>query len=188
MHRIRSGVVAVAGICSVLGCADAVSEALPQSVRACMGETDDARRLACFDRETARLIDKPAPVAASAPATPAAAAASAPAQQAAAPARPQEMSDEEKFGYRGNLARKDVDRRKTEAEGVEQLTAKVVEVSAAPHGEFVAKLDNGQVWQQKLIDRVRVRVGDEVTIRRASFGSFMLVTPTGKSTRVARIE
>jgi hypothetical protein len=35
-------------------------EALPESVQACRGETDDARRLACFDRETARYLAAPA--------------------------------------------------------------------------------------------------------------------------------
>jgi hypothetical protein len=185
MYRIRSAAVALAGLWSALSFADAVSDTLPASVRACMAERDDARRLACFDRETARLTDSPAasgPSASSAAATPVAA-------TAAASAAPPAPSDEQKFGYRGNLARADVDKRKAQDQQIEQVTAKVVEVSARPHGQFVVKLDNGQAWEQKMAERsVRLKVGDEVTIRRASFGSFMLVTPTGKSTRVARVE
>jgi hypothetical protein len=192
MNRVRSGAVMLAGMWSAVAFVDAVGDTLPPSVRACMAERDDARRLSCFDRETARLT-QPAEAstarAPDAPATPApAAAAPSAAAPKATPAAPA-PSEEEKFGYRGSLAREEVDRRKAEEEKLEQLTAKVVEVSALPHGQFVAKLDNGQAWQQKMIDRsVRVKVGDQVTIRRASFGSFMLVTATGKSTRVSRVE
>jgi len=192
MNRVRSGAVVLVGMWSALSFAGAVGDTLPSNLRACMGERDDARRLSCFDRETARLAQPEEATTArapDAPATPApsAAAASAPAPQAT-PAAPA-PSGEEKFGYRGSLAREEVDRRKAEEEKLDELTAKVVEVSALPHGQFVAKLDNGQVWQQKMIDRsVRLKVGDQVTIRRASFGSFMLVTATGKSTRVSRAE
>ncbi|MGH8185448.1 MAG: hypothetical protein ACREUC_02705 [Steroidobacteraceae bacterium] len=191
MNRIRCGAVVLAGMWSTFSFADAAGDTLPPSLRACMGERDDARRLSCFDRETARLTQPEATTAraSEAPATPApsSAAASAPAPKAA-PATPA-ISDEEKFGYRGGLAREEVDRRKAEEEKLDQVTAKVAELSALPHGQFVATLDNGQIWQQKLIDRsVRLKIGDEVTIRRASFGSFMLVTASGKSTRVARVE
>jgi hypothetical protein len=126
-------------------------------------------------------------------ATPAPAVASAPAPKAApaappAPAAPA-LSDEQKFGYRGSLAREEVDRRKAQEEKLDQVTAKIVEVNVLPHGQFIAKLDNGQVWQQKNAERsVRLKVGEEVTVRRASLGSFMLVTASGKSTRVARVE
>lgn len=190
MNRVRSGAVALAGMWSALSVAGAAGDTLPPGLRACMEERDDVRRLSCFDRETARLTQPEATTARApdAPSTPAPAspAASAPAPKAT-PAAPT-LSGEEKFGYRGSLARAEVDRRKAAGE-LDQLTAKVVEVTALPHGQFVAKLDNGQVWQQKQIDRsVRLKVGDEVTIRRASFSSFILVTASGKSTRVSRAE
>lgn len=149
MNRIRSGAVIVAGLWSALSFAAARAETLPASVRACMDERDDARRLACFDRETARLFT---PAAAAVPV----AAASAPAPAATAAPVAAQSTEEQKFGYRGSLAREEVDRRKAEEEKLDQVTAKVVAVNALPHGQFVAKLDNGQVWQQKTIDRVRV--------------------------------
>ena len=51
-------------------------------------------------------------------------------------------------------------------------------------------LDNGQVWQQKRGDRgMRIKVGDEVAIRRASLGSFLLTTEAAKgSMRVSRVK
>jgi hypothetical protein len=186
MNRARSGILAAAGIWSALSFADPVSDTLPASVRACMEERDDARRLSCFDRETARLT---APAAATPGASAAAPAVAVPAPTAAPAPAASQVTDEEKFGYRGNLARPEADRRRAQEEELDQMTAKVVEVSARPHGQFVAKLENGQVWEQKTIDRsVRLKVGDEVMIRRASLGSFMLVTASGKSTRVTRVE
>ena len=50
-------------------------------------------------------------------------------------------------------------------------------------------LDNDQVWQQSELDSlIRLQPGDQVTIRRASLGSHLLVTPAKYSTRVRRIQ
>jgi hypothetical protein len=46
-------------------------------------------------------------------------------------------------------------------------------------------LDNGQTW--KFIDpEPRLRPGDSVTIKRASLGSFLMLTPSRRSYRVER--
>jgi hypothetical protein len=168
-----------------------------------MAETDSARRLACFDRESARLTQESAPVArqadppapaaqaatsppaTSAPAAAATAATTAPAAAAAA------QSAQDKFGYRGQIARADIDKKEAaEREGAEQLTAKVTELATLPHGELVLTLDNGQVWQQKPGDRaMRIKVGDEVTIRPASLRSFLLTSAAANgSMRVTRVQ
>jgi hypothetical protein len=146
-----------------------------------MVESDSTRRLACFDRESARLAQESPPVArnADSPAT-AAPAAAAPAQ-----------AGEDRFGYRGTIARAELDKKEAEERrAFEQLTAKVTEVGRLPHGEVVLTLDNGQVWQQKPGDRaMRIKAGDEVTIHRASLGSFLLTSEAAKgSMRVARVK
>ena len=170
------------------------AEALPPTLRACMSESDAARRLACFDRESARLVKDSAPTArksdslAAAPAAAAAApAAATPAPAANAPA----PSAQDKFGYRGNIARAEIDKQSEEARTqAEVLTAKVTELSSLAHGEMLLTLDNGQVWQQKRGDRgVRIKVGDEIMIRRAALGSFLLTTQAAKgSMRVSRVK
>jgi hypothetical protein len=108
----------LAGLCA---CASALAaEALPPSLRACMSESDATQRLACFDRESARLTQESAPIArradppASAP--PAAAPAAATAAPAAATAAPAAatQSAQDKFGYRGNLARAELDKKSAE--------------------------------------------------------------------------
>jgi hypothetical protein len=179
------------------GCAVA-AEALPPSLRACMNETDASRRLACFDRESALLAGESAPVArqadpAPAPARPAAPAPTAPVASPAATAgaaAAATQSEMDKFGYRGNMARADLDKQKEAEQGFEQLTAKVTEVEKLPAGGLVLTLDNGQMWQQKTADRgIRVKVGDQVTIKRGVLNSFLLTSASNNgSMRVARVK
>jgi hypothetical protein len=162
-----------------------------------MSESDATQRLACFDRESARLTQESAPIArradppASAP--PAAAPAAATAAPAAATAAPAAatQSAQDKFGYRGNLARAELDKKSAEErQEFEQMTAKVSELGTLPRGELLLTLDNGQVWQQKPGDRaMRIKVGDDVTIRRASLGSFLLTSQAANgSMRVTRVK
>jgi hypothetical protein len=200
MNRIRLFSMLVAGASSVASGAGIAAEALPGTLRACMAEQDDARRLACFDRESARLTQSAAPVraqpAAAAPASvvattaPAAAAPAAAVATTAAPAAAAAgaQSAEDKFGYRGNLARAEVDQQQAAEQQFETLTATVTALSTQPRGELVLTLDNGQVWAQKAADKpLQLKIGDQVSIRRASLGSFLLSPTNGKgSMRVFR--
>ena len=61
----------------------ATAQALPASIRACIGESDAGQRLTCYDRAVARLI---------APADTFAPAAAAPPAKAVAPASPRHLS------------------------------------------------------------------------------------------------
>jgi hypothetical protein len=165
----------------------ALAQALPASVRACASERDDARRLSCYDREIARLAQDSGAVAApSATAEVTTAAAAATTAASAAP-KPTAAPDE-KFGYRGDIARKELDEQAATTEGVDRLEATITEVSSRAHGELVVTLDNGQVWVQKAPDsKIRLKAGDQVTIKKASLGSYMLVA-AGRSTRVTRVQ
>ncbi len=146
------------------------------AMRGCAGEKDDARRLACYDAKINAAATN-----ASAPSAPAAATVGAAA--AAAP------SAEQNFGYRGSVAREQIDREEAAKPKLEQLTAQVTAVTMKPHGEFVVTLDNEQVWAQKRPDsKVRPQVGDSVTIKPGSLGSFHLVTSGGRSTQVSRVQ
>jgi hypothetical protein len=189
MNRAQSFAWVVVGV-GFLGCATA-ADTLPPSLRACMKEPDATRRLACFDRESAVLagesatVAKQAAPAASAPTAPAATAA---ATAGAAAATTQAATD--KFGYKGSIAREDLDKQKAAEEASGELTAKVTEVSKLPSGGLVVTLDNGQVWQQKTADRgMHIKTGDQVTIKRAVLGSFLLTSDTvNGSMRVSRVK
>ena len=71
------------GLVAVIVAGTAGADNLPASVRACIGEADSTRRLACYDREVARLIAPAGTFAPAAAIAPTAGAATAP---AAAPA------------------------------------------------------------------------------------------------------
>jgi hypothetical protein len=71
----------------------------------------------------------------------------------------------------------------------DSVTVKVATVAHRLTGELVVITDGGQVWVQ--IDteyKGRVKEGDEVTIRKATLGSYFLVTPNHILVRVRRIK
>lgn len=147
------------------------------AIRACRGEPDAARRLACYDREVDRHVGE-AQSTASPPAT----------VPAAAPAAPV-LSAEEKFGRRGDMQREEIDRKKQESRGLEELVAMVTEIARRADGLMVMTLDNGQVWAQNRPDTAfRVKVGEQVRIEPALMGSFLMIGSAKRSTRVTRIK
>ncbi len=131
-------------------------------LKACRAETDDTRRLACYDREMDRLGDAPAP--------------------AEAPV----LNAEEQFGRRGNMAREEIERERDETRQGE-LTATVTEVWTRSDGLLSITLDNGQVWAQNRPESFfRIKTGDRIKIQPASLGSYLLSGPSKRSTRVTR--
>lgn len=141
---------------------------------ACAAEKDDARRLACFDAAVVQAKAQPA--------APAGATAAAPAAVAAVPV----LTKEERFGLRGDL-KEEKAKQAPELEELDQLRVKVTKVAAKPHGELVLTLDNGQVWYEiQANSGIRVKVGDEVTIKPGALGSYSVVAPNGRSSKVTR--
>lgn len=145
-----------------------------EALRACTLEPDDARRLACYDREMARLTS-----AATTESTDAA-----PSTTPEPPPAP-ELSAEERFGLPEEEIRKK--QKVVEGEKLDRLTATITGISQRPHGELVMTLHNGQVWVQNETRTFDVRIGDAVTIKTAALGSFLMVTASGRSTRVSRV-
>ena len=97
-------------------------------------------------------------------------------------------SAEERFGYRGEVARESIEREKAATPTLERLQGKVESLSAQPSGDWVITLDNGQVWAQVPTGtRFSLRVGDAVTITPGALGSFLLRKDSGGgSVRVRR--
>ena len=185
------------------------AESASDGVLACAAEADDKRRLACFDALAAGLRDR-RPPAATAPASPTAAtapvsptAATAPvsptaasaapvaptvapsaAAAAAAAAQPSQAgtrSPEDRFGLR-------VDREEQKAGELTELSATATAISAKLRGELVITLDNGQVWGEIAPgSKIKVKPGDAVKIEAGTLGSFILIAPNGRSSKVTRI-
>jgi translation initiation factor IF-1 len=149
----------------------AAAEDANEALLGCASEKDDARRLRCFDAVVGSLRRAAAAPSASVAATP-----------SAPPATPPPaVSREEKFGARGDLD-------KEKREELKEITGKVTEVGALPYGELVITLDNGQVWAERTANsKVKVKVGDTVKIEAGALGSFTLVAPNGRSSKVARV-
>lgn len=147
------------------------AESSKATLLACAAEPDDARRLRCFDDAAAAL--RGAPEAASAEAAGAPAVASRPTSAPAA-------SAEDRFGAREKLERE---------EPLREIVAVVAAVSAKPHGELVITLENGQVWAELATgSKVKVKPGDTVNIKAGTLGSFFLIAPNRRSTKVSRIQ
>ena len=167
-HWIRPSFLA-AILCAAIPQAGAHD--LPAALAACRAEKDDAKRLACYDLEVAEGRGQSAP----APAAPA---------QAAARQTP-----EEKFGYRGVLAREEQDSKKQQSRDLAELSATVTGVSTRGDGTLVMTLDNGQVWAQNRPDAFfRLKVGERVKIEPAVLGSFLMIGPSKRTARVTRIK
>ena len=76
-----------------------------------------------------------------------------------------------------------------EAGGLQELVMTIDRVVARGDGLAVFHMTNGQQWAQVEAQRTtNVRVGDEVTIRRTSFGGFILSPRSGQGHRVRRLQ
>jgi hypothetical protein len=105
----------------------------------------------------------------------------------AAPADTAKSSPRDEFGLseQEKRARAPVD----EPREPDSITGRIAKVGARPTGELVLTFEDGQVWTQVQVEKpLRLKAGDQVTIRRASLGSYLLVTPSKVSTRVRRVK
>ncbi len=66
---------------------------------------------------------------------------------------------------------------------IDSLVSTVTKKDKNISRELVLTLENGQVWKQLGDEYFKVDIGDEVTIQRASLGSFLL-TVEGKNQRL----
>lgn len=138
------------------------AEAADAGLEACRAEADDARRLACYDREMERASPAPAPV---------------------------ELTAEERFGREGEMTREEADRKAKESRELGELGAKVSEIWSRSDGLMVITLDNGQVWRQNNPDSFfRLKAGDPVRILPGVMNSFLMSGPSKRSTRVSRVK
>lgn len=96
---------------------------------------------------------------------------------------------EEEFGLTpAQLAERD--RGASAAPVLDRLEVRVSSVGHTGSGHIVLMLDNGQRWMEVTpSQRVRFRAGEEITIRRASLGSFLARGPnSGGTVRIRRMD
>lgn len=69
---------------------------------------------------------------------------------------------------------------------VDSVTAKVIGLAYDAYGRETVSLEGGPMWQLAGTDALLAN-GDSVTIKRASLGSYILTTPSGRTHRVRRL-
>ena len=160
----------------------------PQELIDCRAIASATARLGCYDQLAdahAASANHPAQTGTAEEASPAAAAVTTAATATTEPAA--NFSQEALFGKSGAEIEKSV-QEATGAAEINQIEARVSKIKTSATGYAVITLDNGQVWKQTDRSRLRLSGNDQVTIRRAALGSFML-RKTGRKTimRVKRI-
>lgn len=155
-------------------------EALTQ-VYACRDITDEAQRLACYDTAVGRLRE----------------AESSGSVVAIDRGQAQEM-DREAFGFSlpslsrifGGGERNSASATTPHFEPVDEIAMEIASVTHQRNGPSTFRMTNGQVWVQ-IDDEVarNARQGGAVTVRRASFSSYLMsVAAGGPAIRVRRIQ
>jgi hypothetical protein len=167
----------------LLGLALAVAPTVAAEVtHRCASVAADAARLQCYDA----AFGKSAGAAASSAAD-GRAAASAPAAAAVPAATDASVKAREEFGLSESEKRT---RRQEPEDQPASITGQVAQLGRRPTGELVVSLADGQVWAQIESDdsRSRVKIGDTITVRKASLGSYLLVGPDRIAMRVRRVK
>jgi hypothetical protein len=154
----------------------AANVSLAADARECLEIPGDAERLACYDSAFGRRsVAVPA-----SPGVPAVA-------DATVTAAPILVDPVAEFGLSESQKRAQNPERAKDV-SPERITAKVSEVGRQPTGGLLVTLENGQVWAQaESLSKARVAAGDEVTIRKATLGSYLLLAPNKVSMRVRRV-
>jgi hypothetical protein len=152
------------------------TEDLARAIHVCAAESDDARRIACYDKAANRVDRIQAPESRTG--------------KVKVPQRPAVPVEtpEQKFG----LSSGEVLQREHVTQAPKVLTAQVVSVTQPPRGAMVLTLANGQVWMAQDADThgVSVNVGDSVTITHEVLGGFLMTSSaTGhRSISVRRVK
>src|SRR5262245_34646024 len=138
---------------------------LPAPLEPCVSMKRDAERLACYDRAVAVLES------AGASGIPAGAAPTA----------------EDLFGTNAAVAPPPPANSDNKRDELKQIRGAVTSAHRTDDGMIVLKLDNGQVWrQQDGNSTLFIEPGDEVTVVRASLGTFRITDKRGRSARFKR--
>ncbi|MBQ4813886.1 hypothetical protein A7985_22965 [Pseudoalteromonas luteoviolacea] len=88
---------------------------------------------------------------------------------------------EQKFGLENKVKEKLSD--------IENLTLKVVKLKVSSRGVRTFTLENDHVWKQIGSDSFYAKVGDKITIKRASFNSYLMSKAgSNRSIRVKRLQ
>jgi hypothetical protein len=184
MIHVGVRIGAVVGI-ALLACVGAqalaaLPDPLADGLRHCAGESDQAKRLACFDALAAGLpkveadqFGLTADIA----------------RKRQPQAKSQSPATATAGTVAGSTAAGGASPTKVEPKPAGQaLPGKITAIRQASGGVLVFTLDNNQVWVQADADtRFSFNVGEDVRIEHGAMGSFWLAANKGRKTKVKRI-
>jgi hypothetical protein len=190
---------------ALVAVADAAPADLSDRLRACASETEDSRRLSCYD-EIAKALPRSGsksnaalaapPVGATGSAPPAlvtsavtAAPVTPPAPAATtAPAAPASITSQNAAASQFGVSNGPLQAKQSQHKP-KLMTASVESVSSRALGQLVVTLDNGQVWvQNEALSYFPLKPGDRVEINVGAMGSYTMWVPsTRRASRVTRI-
>lgn len=172
--------------------ADPPSGAVPASaMQACAALDTESARLACYDKLAGRAAPVAAPTAA-APHAPAPAAARAaplatPAAPAAAAAAAAPALQTPAAGSPAAFGLYAAEHPKATLAPTKSETLKILDVGHGPNGSMLLNLEGGQLWELTEGDAL-LASGATVTIRRATLGSYLVTTQSGRTHRAKRLQ
>jgi len=163
--RQQIGLLALMGVLSV----PAQAAAPLQALLACRAIEDAPARLACFDRESATLVQTPA---------------------AAAPAPARVLTPEQKFGLApAAVARQEAPPTAPAPVEADAVSSTLSSLRTTASGRTVFTLANGQLWQTVVAEEDPLASsGETIKVSRGALGSFLLKTASGRVHRVSRLK
>jgi len=92
------------------------------------------------------------------------------------------------FGKKPTEAKRIIEK-KLDLEHIDQITSAIINVKRTAYKKLQLTLENDQVWRQLDREPIFLRAGDDVLIRSAKLGSYLLSKQSGSgSIRVKRIK
>ena len=162
----------------VLGAGDAQAQprtegraSLVQTLSDCRKLTEDTARLACYDQATAALEQ-----------------AEAKGDIVVVDREQARTVRRQAFGF--SLPSLSVFERGEERDTVDNVEAKIASARQDGSGKWVLRLEDGAVWQQVDVQELSLypKPGQNVTIRKATLGSFLASVEGRRAFRVRRVE
>lgn len=175
--------VAIAWSAMALSHSVYADQSVADAMKQCAQTQNSLQRLVCFDRIASRLQDysdevlPQARVVTSAPLT------SASSQPRVVKSVSTGPSDDVDLPFEPNNSVEDFGR----VEIIKDtLLASVAAITYDRNDYFTVTLNNGQMWRQTEVSRIKIDVGDRIEIEEGVFGSFILTSEA--SNRTARVK
>jgi len=156
-------------------------DSVADAMTACSAKSNSLQRLVCYDKIAARLNDLsdstlPSAVIAQTPAMSSSTSVPAPTKSQAVTEVAPPAQSKSTFGF-------------ADEDTNESVVATITKLSTDSRNYMTFTLDNGQVWKQTEVNRIRFKEGDTVEIEEGRFsGYYLSSTKNNRSTNVKRLK